>query len=364
VPPLPKPHIVRLPHGVHGGIDFAEVEGLGIRPESVVDFSVCTNPFGPPPSVRKALMSANLVCYPDSRSTMLRRALAAYFNVSEGNVLVASGSTDIIRMAALAYAGPGDTIMVPRPTYGDYEIACRLAGAVVLARPRAGGKNLRLSPSDVISLLRRRRPRLLFLCNPNNPTGQYLSREDVGAVLDAFPETLVVLDEAYAAFVAERWSSAAFTDRRNLLVVRSMTKDYALAGLRLGYALAHRSVISTLERVQSPWSVNAPAQSVGLAVLEADGYLEKCRKRIETAKTFLMGELERLGLETVPSAANFFLVKVGNAARFRRELLQRGFLVRDCASFGLPDYIRLGVRTLPECRRLIGAIEASGVIEQ
>lgn len=363
MPPLPKPRIVRLRPAVHGGIDFAELEGLGIRPESIVDFSVCTNPFGPPPSVRKALISANPMRYPDSRSTVLRRALAAYFNVSEGNVLVASGSTDIIRMAALAYSGPGDTILVPRPTYGDYEIACRLAGAVVVARPRARGKDLRLNLSELIGFLRRRRPRLLFLCNPNNPTGQYFSREDVTAVLDSSPETLVVLDEAYAAFVAGRWSSGALTSRRNLLVVRSMTKDYALAGLRLGYALAHRSIISTLERVQSPWSVNAPAQSAGLAVLEAEGYLEKCRKRIETAKTFLMGELERLGLETVPSAANFFLVRVGNAARFRSELLQRGFLVRDCASFALPDYIRLGVRTLPDCRRLIGAIEASGVIQ-
>lgn len=364
MPSLPKPYIGRLVAGIHGGIDFVELERLGVDPDRVVDFSVCTNPFGPPPGTRKALQLAKLECYPDSRSTMLRRALAAYIGVEEGNVLVASGSTELIRMAALAYAGRSETVVIPRPAYGDYEIACRLIGASIVDRPRAGGKDLRLDMSGIVSVLKRRQPRVLFLCNPNNPTGQYFSREDVGSALDASPETLVVLDEAYASFVAERWPSESLLARRNLLVVRSMTKDYALAGLRLGYALAHRSIISVLERVQSPWSVNAMAQRAGLTAIEADGYLEECRKHIGTAKAFLLRELERLGLETVPSAASFFLVKVGNAAQFRRRLLRQGFLVRDCASFGLPEYIRLGVRTLPECRRFIKAIKSSGVLRR
>jgi len=364
VPPLPKPYIGKLVASVHGGIDYAEMEKLGIEPAKVVDFSVCTNPFGPPPYARKALQLAKLECYPDSRSTVLRRALAAYFGVEEGNVLVSSGSTPIIRMAALAYTGHGDTAVIPQPAYGDYGIACRLSGASVVDRPRAGGNDLQLDLPEIVSVLKRRQPRLFFLCNPNNPTGQYFSRKDVESVLDASPETLVVLDEAYASFVAERWPSESLLDRRNLLVVRSMTKDYALAGLRLGYALAHESIITVLERVQSPWSVSSVAQSAGLAALEAAEYLERCRKRIGVARAFLVHWLNRLGLEPVPSAANFFLVRVGNAARFRRGLLRQGFLVRDCASFGLPEYIRLGVRTLPECRKLIKAIKSSGVLKR
>ncbi|MEW6141792.1 MAG: histidinol-phosphate transaminase [Chloroflexota bacterium] len=364
MPPSPKPYIGKLVAGVHGGIDYAELEKLGVEPDKVVDFSVCTNPFVPPPYARKALQHAKLECYPDSRSTVLRRALAAYSGVEEGNVLVSSGSTDLIRMAALAYTGPGDTVVIPQPAYGDYEIACRLSGASVVDRPRAGGNDLQLDLPEIVSVLKRRQPRLLFLCNPNNPTGQYFSRQDVESVLGASLETLVVLDEAYASFVAERWSSEALLDRRNLLVVRSMTKDYALAGLRLGYALAHQPIIHVLERVQSPWSVSSAAQSAGLAALEAAGYLEKCRRRIKKAKGFLIRELKLLGLRPLPSAANFFLVRVGNATQFRRGLLRCGFLVRDCASFGLPEYIRLGVRTVPECRKLIEAIKSSGVLKQ
>jgi histidinol-phosphate aminotransferase len=197
----------------------------------------------------------------------------------------------------------------------------------------------------------------LFLCNPNNPTGRYLPEQDVTHIVKAAGDTLVVLDEAYIAFTENTWSSINLLQHDNVIILRSMTKDYALAGLRLGYALAALPVISVLKQVRPPWNVNAVAQQAGVQVLHHDDYLTECGKLIAEARDFLIEELNGLGLTTVPSQTNFFLVKVGNAAGIRKSLLNKGFLVRDCTSFGLPDYIRLAPRTMPECQSLISAIK-------
>ncbi|MCX8126745.1 MAG: aminotransferase class I/II-fold pyridoxal phosphate-dependent enzyme, partial [Dehalococcoidia bacterium] len=218
MPPLPRPCVLGLVPAVHGGIDYEELEGMGISPDTVVDFSVCTNPFGPPPSVGKALRTVNIKCYPDSRSTRLRRALADFCGVTESNVLVSGGSTDLIRMAVLAYVTKGDAAVVPQPAYGDYEVACRLSDCLVIGQPRASGNGLRLDVEEIISVVREKRPKLLFLSNPVNPTGQYFSRTQIESILDVSGETLVVLDEAYASFVARRWSSESLIDRPNLLI--------------------------------------------------------------------------------------------------------------------------------------------------
>jgi histidinol-phosphate aminotransferase len=139
-----------------------------------------------------------------------------------------------------------------------------------------------------------------------------------------------------------------------------MTKDYALAGLRLGYAVAAEPVISTLERVKPPWSVSSLAQKAGIHALAQDEYLKSCGDKIKKAREFLMSEMADLGFEVIPSSTNFFLVKVTDAAEFRKKLLKKGVLVRDATSFGLPQYIRLAPRRLPECRTLIGAIKEMG----
>jgi len=132
----------------------------------------------------------------------------------------------------------------------------------------------------------------------------------------------------------------------------------------LGYVIAQKSIISDLRRVQPPWSVNVVAQKAGLLAIKEDGYLENCRAKLREARSFLVTELVSLGLSPLPSQANFFLVEVGNAKQFRQTLLERRILVRDCASFGLPEYIRLAVRTLPECQQLITAIKESGVLDR
>ncbi|MFH0768991.1 MAG: histidinol-phosphate transaminase [Chloroflexota bacterium] len=355
----PKPGIEKLLPASHGGIDYAEFKKLGISPEDVLDFSVNTNPFGPPPGIKEALAQAAIDCYPDSEATEFRSLLAKKLKVAPENLLIGSGSTELIRLVATAYFGLGDLVVIPQPTYSEYEIACHLVGARVLRQPMLEEAGFQLNVAETLDLVRKHQPKGIFLCNPNNPTGQYLRREDVMKILSVAKNSLVVLDEAYIAFTEDTWSSLGLIDRDNLVVLRSMTKDYALAGLRLGYIVAAGSIVSVLKRVKPPWNVSAVAQKAGIHALKADSYLESCQVKIKEAKEYLVEGLKGLGFSPLPSQTNLFLVKVSDATRFKQALLKKGILVRDCTSFGLPDYIRLAPRTIAECQRLLTAIKES-----
>jgi histidinol-phosphate aminotransferase len=354
----PRPEIENMKVGYHGGPDWAELESMGLSPGDVLDFSVCSNPFPPPPGVKRVLSSVALSPYPDSESTELIKYLSEKLGVAEDNILVGSGSTELIRLIALAYFRSGDSVLILAPTYGEYETACQMAGAKVFKQWAEARDNFRMRIENTVAFVRQGRPRAIFICNPNNPTGQYLSREEVEAILVVASKSLLILDEAYIAFTDKIWSSADLLHRDNLIIVRSMTKDYALAGLRLGYAIAHREIIDTLRRVRPPWNVNAVAQQAGVAALRDDLYLERCKPKIEQAKRFLVDELGQIGFTVVPSDTNFFLVRVGDGRAFRSALLKQGILVRDCASFGLAEYVRIAPRTMPECRKLIAAVQA------
>jgi len=357
-----KPKITGLRPCPHGGIDYLELERLKISPESVIDFSVNSNPFGPPPAVTKALAEVAIDRYPDSEAIELRRALATKLGVTTNNILVGNGSIELVRLVALAYLEKGDLVLIPQPTFGEYEVACRLAGARLLKPWAEREVNFRIRVAGLIHLIRQHQPKAIFLSNPNNPTGQYLSKEEVEELIDTAKDSLVVIDEAYINFVDDGWCSINLIKKGNLLLLRSMTKDYALAGLRLGYVVAEESIISSLRQVQSPWSVNVVAQRAGLLALKEERYFEACRNGICEARNFLVTGLTSLGLHPLPSQCNFFLLEVGGAKQFRQALLEKGILVRDCTSFGLPEYIRLAVQTLPRCQRLITVIKECGIL--
>ena len=354
---LPRPEVQSLTPSTHGGINYAELEELGIAPEEILDFSANLNPFGPPPAVMESLSRADIAQYPDSEATRLRRSLAEALGLETGNILVGSGSTELIRLAALAYFSPGDRVLIITPTFGEYEIACRIAGASIIEQRLLPENGFQLEVDETTELIQRHHPRGIFITNPNNPTSRYLSRSDLERILDSRQETLLILDEAYLTFVDNPWSSLDMIERGNLLVLRSMTKDYALAGLRLGYGVANKDIIDTLSRIRPPWNVNAVAQQAGIIALNEEKYVKECQTKIREAKEYLVTELSRLNLSPLPSEASFFLVKVDNSSEFRRRLLAQKMLVRDCTSFGLPGYIRIAPRTLPECQRLIEAIK-------
>jgi len=280
---------------VHGGIDHAEMKSLGIDPDRVLDFSVSTNPFMPPPGIREMLASLPIERYPDSSADELRRKLSIRLGMPPENILAGSGTTELIRAIALTYFRRGDPALLLEPTYDEYQIAARLSGARVIRHRAREADDFAPDIGEVVKLIKERRPRAVFVCNPNNPTGKYLARREIEAVLEATGDGLLVLDEAYVAFVAERWDPFDLTERGNTVVLRSMTKDYGLPGLRLGYAVARRDIVNSLRRVLPPWNVNIVAQGVGLAVLEKEDYLRQTLERVREAKKFLAGELAGLG---------------------------------------------------------------------
>jgi len=360
---LPKPHIQKMAPGTHGGINYAELARLGIAPQDVLDFSVSTNPFGPPPAVREALAGTPIDRYPDSSATALRQELSRRLGLPPEKIIAGSGSTELIRSVALAYFGADDRVLIPQPTYGEYATACGLVGADIIKQLIREEDGFKLDTAATRDIINRQQPRGIFLCNPNNPTGQYLSRGEVEGLATA-GNGLLIIDEAYTAFTGNTWNSRDMVDSGRVIIIRSMTKDYALAGLRLGYALASADIISVLQRVIPPWNISSIAQRAGVLALRDNGYLEECSARIREGRDFLIAGLTALGLPVIPSRSNFFLVKTGHAARFRQALLKKGILVRDCTSFGLPEYIRLAPRTMPENRKLIGAIKETGAYKR
>ena len=352
----PKPEVENLKVCPHGGPNWAELEAVGLSPEGVLDFSVSSNPF-PTPGLKKVLNTAAIDRYPDSETTELRQRLSERLGVAPNNILVGNGSTELIRLIALTYFGRDDSVLILEPTFGEYEVACQIVGARVLKQRTKAEDSFVPKIEETITLIRQRFPKGVFLCNPNSPTGGYLSLHEVEMILGSGENTLFVLDEAFVTFADENWSSINLTCRDNVIIVRSMTKDYGLAGLRLGYVIAHEGVIESLHRVRPPWHVNVIAQKAGVAALKDADYLEWCKQQIRQAKQFLMDELSRIGFTLVPSKANYFLVRVGNAKEFRTALLKHGILVRNCSSFGLPEYVRIAPRTMPECRKLITIIK-------
>jgi histidinol-phosphate aminotransferase len=359
LPLRPRRAIAALRPVAHGGLDLTELERLGIDPAAVLDFSVSTNPFMPPPEIREMLSAVPVERYPDSSSAVLRAKLADKLSVPAENIVVGSGTTEPIRLIATAYLRRGDAALVLVPTYGEYEAAARLAGAQVVKYHAAEEDNFSPDLDAVKDLIGKRRPRVVFVCNPNNPTGKYLKRKEIVALLENMQDSLLVLDEAYVAFVAGSWNSMSLVERGNVVVLRSMTKDYGLPGLRLGYAVAASDIISVLRAGLPPWNVNIAAQEIGVAVLDEAASLEKSLGQVREAARFLAAGLSRLGFTVLPSDTHYFLVKVGDAAACRLSLLKRGLLVRDGTSFGLPAYIRVAARPLPDCRRLIDAFKES-----
>lgn len=357
MPLLARPEIMDVAVCQHGGIDYAELRALGVIPQGILDFSANLNPFGPPPGVMEALSEVEISGYPDSGAYYLRQSLAEKLGVDVCNLLVGSGSTEIIRLAALAYFDQGDKVLIIEPTFGEYQVACQITGASLVKQQVSAQNGFCLDMSETIELIRQHCPRGIFVCNPNNPTGRYLSRAAIEQILDAAGDSLVVLDEAYINFVDNAWSSLDMIKRNNLLILRSMTKDYAMAGLRLGYGVAKEEIIANLRRICPPWNVNVLAQKAGIIAIADEEYLKRCQIEMKKAKIYLVAELSALGLPPLPSEANFFLVEVGDALGFRRELLKQMILVRDCTSFGLPQYIRIAPRILPESQRLIVAIK-------
>ena len=342
---------------VHGGLDVVELRRLGLRHDEVLDLSSNINPLGPSPRVRRAAAEADLAAYPDRHCLALREALATRLDIGTESLMVGNGSTELIHLLARACLDPGQRCLIFAPTFGEYEAAATIAGGDVRFFRAGEAQGFRWSVDAAVDTIRRLHPSLVFLCNPNNPTGVYLSGGEVQRIRAAMDgDGLLVLDDAYVSLADWQWDSLSLLGSGNVAILRSMTKDHALAGVRLGYLVAEPEVVALATRLQPAWSVNAVAQAVGIAALEDDAHVTAARQIVSEARAYLFGELEAMGVPVTPSSANFVLARVGDASKVRSALLRRRIAVRDCTSFGLPEFIRIAVRRPEDCALLVDAL--------
>jgi histidinol-phosphate aminotransferase len=351
----PRPKLKNVKDFLHGGIDYKELVNFNLKPEEIIDFSSSLNPLGTPYKVLESLVKVKIDAYPDTNCYELKEAIAKFHGLKQENIIVGNGSTEIIYFTCQCYLTKKSRVIIPSPTFSEYERASVINGAKVVLYRLKESNDFRIDPKELLKLLIKHKPKMVFLCNPNNPTGHYLGENDVREIIEASEKTLIVLDEAYVDFVKDPWDSTKFVRYKNLLILKSLTKNFGLAGLRIGYALADEEIIKTLEKVRPPWNVNSVAQKAALVSLFERKHIEKAKEEIELARSYLIKEISKMGRKPIPSHGCFFMVKVDDARKLRLALLEQGILVRDCTSFGLPNFIRISVRRLSECKRLIKA---------
>jgi histidinol-phosphate aminotransferase len=319
------------------------------------------NPLGPGPKALEAVrrVAADLAIYPDASCRELRAALGAATGKSPGNVIVANGSDEVLLLIAAAYLDPGDNVLVGAHTFFNYEFVSRLFDGDVRTIATTDLRH------DLAAFARaaNARTKLVFLCNPNNPTGLYINHAELAAGLAALPrETLVVVDEAYVEYVdAPDFPDALalMDDFPNLVVVRTFSKAYGLAALRVGYAVAHEAVVADLARVKLPFSVNLVAQKAALAALDDGEHLHRTTSLNRQGRQLLLGALGELGCLVLPSQGNFLCFRPSRSAgEICEGLLRQGVIVRALTHFGLPDWIRVTIGTPEQNAHFVEALAA------
>jgi len=353
---------------VHGALDYGELERLGLHPREVLDFSVNANPYGPSPRVREAVANAAIDRYPDRECLELRRAILDYElaprNLLLGSIVCGNGTAELIWAIARAYLKPGLKAAIIGPTFGEYRVASLAAGATVLEFGAQATEWFQLDITAVAAWISGEQPSLVWLCNPNNPIGIWLDQHHIDHLAEACQRigAMLVVDEAYWRFVfpKEVYSAIELLDttrRQQVIVLRSLTKDFALAGLRLGYAVAAPDVTERLGDQLPSWNVNGVAQEAAIAALTDRTHLKTTLDLLATERLAFFHALRDSGLHLIPSRTHFCLIEVGDAYHVRQQLLDRNILVRNCASFGLPQFIRVATRPMGDWQQLLFALQ-------
>lgn len=327
----------------------------------ILDFSSNVNPLGYPRSVRRLLSSgmSKIPVYPDPNSAVLKERLSEYLGVSSGNLVVGNGATEIIYNFCRAVIDRNTSVLITAPTFGEYEAAARLCGA----KPRFF-KTMDLE-DDVAEFLKKiPKNGIVFVCNPNNPTGLLVPKNVMMEILRTAQKrrTLVFVDECFIELADPEQS---LTDKvskfDNLFVLRSLTKSFGLAGLRIGYGIGNKKMISVLDKIKIPWNVGGLAQEAAVLALSDAQFLRKTQKLITAESEFLKKSISEIaGLSCFDSQTNFLLIKTKTPSKvLQKKLLRRKILIRDCSTFrGLNrNYIRIAVRTHKENLALIKALE-------
>jgi histidinol-phosphate aminotransferase len=330
----------------------------GLAPQAIVKLASNENPLGMPASARAAIArAAELARYPDSNGFELKAALAAKYRVPAEWITLGNGSNDVLELAAATVLAPGRSAVYAQYSFAVYALATQARGARAIVVPaRDYGHDLEAMAAAIAA-----DTAIVFIANPNNPTGTFLTHERIAAFLARVPRhVLVVLDEAYNEYLPPdlRYDSTAWVRAYpNLLVVRTFSKAFGLAGLRVGYGIAQAELTDLLNRVRQPFNVNTLAQAAAVAALADDAFVARSYELNRTGLAELVAACERLRLPYVQSFGNFLLIKVGRAARVYEELLKRGVIVRPVANYGLPEWLRVTVGLPEENAAFLRALE-------
>lgn len=330
--------------------------------DDILDFSSNVNPLGPSPKVIKTIKKNldKLKIYPDSESTDLKKHIQKYAKIHFSKIVVGNGATEIIYNFCKAFLSPTKKVLIPIPTFGEYEASAKLEGAKII---HFKTMNLKKDLDNLIYRLPKNG--CTFICNPNNPTGILLCKKELKKIVIAAKKknTLVFLDECFIELVPDHDESVIELIKHydNLFILRSFTKSYGLAGIRIGYGLGSKKIISVLNRIKIPWNVSGLAQQAALAALSSPRYLPKSKKLIKTESYFLKKNISKIKIfEPYDSTANFILIKSKiKSTVIQKKLLQQKILIRDCTSFsGLDNYhFRIAVRTRKENLKLLKGLK-------
>lgn len=342
---------------VHGGIRADEMRALGVDPAHVLDLSVNLNPYGPPQSLLDAMSRATLTRYPDPTGRNARVAWAEVLGRSPDEIVVGHGAADLFWSLVRAFVSSGDRVVIAEPTFSELRIACTRAGAEVERVFASESHGFR---HNLVELSRRAcGAKLVYLCSPNNPTGAYVSVDELRTLADSQPQTMFVVDQSFLSMsdhVAELMRALP----GNILAVRSLTKDFTLPGLRIGLLLGAREHVENIEASRPTWATSAQA----LAAIEAAAtelpWVAESYQKLRAERQRMTQLFRAAGLPVLPSETVFQLVEVGDAAVFRERLARQGVLVRDASSFGLGRHVRIAVRTSADTDRLEQALRRIG----
>jgi histidinol-phosphate aminotransferase len=333
---------------------------LGIPAESIIKLASNENPFGPSPlaitALQKNLFGLNL--YPDGNAFYLKHKLAVKLGVETTNLVLGNGSNEIIEFLGHALLHPGVDVIVSQYCFAIYPIVTKLFGANVITVP---AKNY---GHDLAAMLAAITPetQIVFVANPNNPTGTLAPRDEVIQFVNDVPDHVVlVMDEAYIEFLQDPLELAPLVRsgaRRNLVLMRTFSKIYGLAGLRVGYGIAHPDIISALEKIRQPFNINLPAQIAALAALDDDEHVRKTRFNNFRGLEFFERAFCELELEYIPSAANFVLARVKEGQRVFDALQKEGVITRPMGGYQLPEWIRISVGTPEQNARCLAALKS------
>ncbi len=333
----------------------------GLDPARIVKLASNENPLGMPESARQAMLAAagDLGRYPDSNGFDLKAAIAARHRLPPEWITLGNGSNDILELVAHALLQPGQSAVYSQYAFIVYAIATQAVGARAIVVPaRDFGHDLEAMRAAIAP-----DTRVVFLANPNNPTGTFVTANGIQGFLESVPaDVVVVLDEAYNDYLdpALRFDATAWLRQHpNLIVSRTFSKAYGLAGLRVGFALAQHELTDLMNRVRQPFNVNSAAQAAAIAALGDQPFLERSYAVNRQGLQHLQSRFEEMGLQYVPSYANFVLVRVGDAAAVYERLLRAGVIVRPVANYGLPEWLRVTVGLPAENEAFLGALRAA-----